>query len=323
MSGKGPGFIDEVEIFVEAGCGGKGCKSFHRLKNRKKKFPNGGDGGRGGHIIIKTDPNVYTLLEFKYKKHIKAEAGSCGGSNKKKGRDGKDYYIKVPPGTLIYNADNNLLLRDLTRPYQEVIIAKGGCGGLGNAKVKDLVPPEEGEKLHLYLELKLIAEVGLVGYPNAGKSSLISCISKAKPKIAAYPFTTKNPLLGIVEYKDTTFKVADIPGLIKGAHKGYGLGDRFLRHIERTKILTFIIDMAGVDGRLPWEDYYSLKNELRLYKESLTNKPFLVVANKMDLKEAKENLKRFKEITKEKVIEVSCKEKTGLDKLVREISKRI
>jgi GTPase len=312
-------FVDEAEIFVEAGRGGKGARSFHHARSRRKRHPNGGDGGRGGHVIIQTDHNIHTLLQFRHKKNIKARPGGNGGSNRKKGKDGKDEILRVPLGTLIYSKDNNLLLRDLKEPNDQVIIVKGGRGGLGNAKLKlkEVRPPEEGQSLHLYLELKLIAEVGLVGYPNAGKSSLVNAISKAKPKIAAYPFTTKAPVLGLVEDGDRIFKIADIPGLIKGAHSGSGLGDRFLRHIERTKILIFIIDMAGVDQRHPWDDYRSLREELELYSLKLKHKPYLVAANKMDLDEAKKNIVLFRKKTKEEPIEISCLEKTGLEELIK------
>jgi GTP-binding protein len=298
-------FVDEAEIYVEAGRGGQGCKSFQNIKGRGKKRPNGGDGGQGGHIIIRTDPDVYTLLHLRHKKHMKAEPGGNGGPNNKKGKDGLDSLVKVPPGTIIYSPDEHMLLRELDKPNEEVIVVKGGQGSRGNAKVKKIESPQPGQKRHLFLELKLIAEVGLIGYPNAGKSSLISVISKAKPKIAAYPFTTKVPVLGIVEYKDKDFKVADIPGLIEGAHEGSGLGDRFLRHIERTQILIFVIDVAAVDARVPFEDYKALRKEIRLYKQKLLDKPSLIVANKMDLPEAKNNLAKLTEEIDEEVIAIS------------------
>lgn len=316
-------FVDEARIVVEAGEGGRGCRSFHHARDRRKRHPDGGDGGRGGYVIIKADANIHSLGEFRYKKYIKAKPGGYGRSNKKKGKDGEKYILKVPYGTLIYNADNNLTIRDLTRDSEEVIIAKGGSGGRGNVKVPVAENGRAGEKIRLYLELKLIAEAGLVGYPNAGKSSLISCISCAKPKIAPYPFTTKSPVIGIVEYEDRIFKIADIPGLIEGAHQGTGLGDKFLRHIERTKILLFLIDMAGVDGRKPWDDFLSLKNELNLYKSKLLRKSYLIVANKMDLESFEENLKIFKGKIKEEVIEISCKEKQGLENLIEKIVEKL
>lgn len=316
-------FIDEAEIFVEAGNGGNGCRSFCHARDRKKRRPDGGDGGRGGHVVIGADNNLYTLKEFRYKKNIKAKGGVSGGSNNKKGKEAQDYLIKVPLGTLVYSADNGLLLRDLTDASCRVVIVNGGRGGRGNAKLPEAELGSVGEKLRLRLELKSMAEVGLVGWPNAGKSSLISSISKAKPKIAAYPFTTKSPVIGIVEYEDDIFKVADIPGLIEGAHKGTGLGDRFLRHIERTKLLLFLIDMAGVDGRLPWDDYLCLRKELGLYNQKLLENPHLVVANKMDLEASKKNLNEFKKRIKEDIVRISCKENKGLENLVYKIHERL
>jgi GTP-binding protein len=312
-------FIDEADINIQAGTGGSGCKSFRHTRDIKKRKPNGGDGGRGGHVIIKADPYIHTLREFSYKKNIKAPSGGHGGSNNKTGKDANDIVLSVPPGTLIINADNKLIVRDLTLVGEQVIVARGGRGGRGNARRSEAEPGKIGESIHLHLDLKLIADVGLVGFPNAGKSSLISCLSKAKPKVAAYPFTTKTPVLGIVEFDNREFKIADIPGLIEGAHKGSGLGDRFLRHIERTRILTFVIDMAGVDQRNPWDDFFSLKEELMLYNKELINKPYLILANKMDLPSAKDNLAVFKKKVKEQVIAVSCKEKTNLDKYLTEL----
>jgi len=314
-------FIDEADIYVHAGTGGSGCKSFRHTRDVKGRKPNGGNGGRGGHVIIKADPGIHTLREFNYKKNIKASRGGHGGSNNKTGRDGEDSYLFVPPGTLILNADNSLVVRDLTHINEEVIVARGGKGGRGNAKCTNAEPGKIGESIHLHFDLKLIADVGLVGFPNAGKSSLISCISKAKPKVAPYPFTTKAPVLGIVEFNDKEFKIADIPGLIKGAHAGSGLGDRFLRHIERTRILVFVIDLAGVDGRKPWDDFFSLKNELMLYNRELNDKPCIILANKIDLPLAKDNLKIFKSKIKEHFFVISCKDKTNIDELLAQIVK--
>jgi GTP-binding protein len=312
-------FIDEADIYVHAGTGGSGCKSFRHTRDVKKRKPNGGNGGRGGHVIIKADPGIHTLREFNYKKNIKASRGGHGGSNNKTGRDGQDTYLSVPPGTLIRNADNNLIVRDLTHADEEVIVARGGKGGRGNAKFPNAEPGKIGETIHLHLDLKLIAEVGLVGFPNAGKSSLISCISKAKPKVASYPFTTKVPVLGIAEFDEKEFKIADIPGLIEGAHAGSGLGDRFLRHIERTKILVFVIDLAGTDGRKPWDDFFSLKKELMLYNKELNNKPYLILANKIDLPIAKDNLEFFKKKIKDPFVIVSCKDKTNIDEVKKQM----
>ncbi|MCK5306167.1 MAG: Obg family GTPase CgtA [Candidatus Omnitrophica bacterium] len=312
-------FVDEAGVFIQAGSGGRGCKSFHHSRDVKKRRPDGGDGGRGGHIIIKADSGVHSLREFRYKRSIRAAVGGSGGSNNKAGRSGQDCVILVPPGTLIQDAENKLILKDLVKDGQEVVMARGGRGGRGNSKMPVPEEGKAGESFHLLLELKLIAEVGLVGYPNAGKSSLISCISKAKPKIAPYPFTTKAPVLGIVEYNDRLFKVADIPGLIEGAHQGTGLGDKFLRHIERTVILVFLIDMAGVDGRNPWDDFVSLREELGLYKPKLLKKPYLIAANKMDLAQSRKNLEVFSKKTKEIAVPISCKTGNNLDNLVENI----
>ena len=314
-------FIDEADINVQAGTGGSGCKSFRHTRDVKGRKPNGGNGGRGGHVIIKADSGIHTLREFNYKKNIKASRGGHGGSNNKTGRDGQETYLSVPPGTLVINADNNLVVRDLTHINEKVIVARGGKGGRGNAKCANAEPGKTGETIRLHLDLKLIAEVGLVGFPNAGKSSLISCISKAKPKVASYPFTTKTPVLGIAEFNEKEFKIADIPGLIEGAHAGSGLGDRFLRHIERTRILAFVIDLAGVDGRKPWDDFFSLKNELMLYNKELNDKPCIILANKIDLPLAKDNLKIFKDKVKEPFFVISCKDKTNIDELLMQIVK--
>jgi GTP-binding protein len=313
-------FIDEAEIYVQAGAGGNGCRSFRHTRDVKKRKPNGGNGGRGGHVLIKADSNIHTLKEFSFKKNIKAPNGSNGGSNNKTGADGKDTRLLVPLGTIISNQDNNLTIRDLRKDGEEVLVALGGRGGRGNGRSSDAEPGKPGESLRLHLDLKLIADVGLIGYPNAGKSSLISCLSKAKPKVAAYPFTTKSPVLGIVEYEGEEFKIADIPGLIEGAHKGSGLGDRFLRHIERTRALVFVIDLAGTDGRKPWDDFFSLKNELMLYNKDLLRKKYILLVNKIDLKEAQANLSEFKSRVNERFIEISCKERTNLDKALEKIS---
>jgi GTP-binding protein len=313
-------FIDEADIYVQAGTGGNGCRSFRHARDVKKRKPNGGNGGRGGHVVIKADSNIHTLKEFNFKKNIKAPKGSNGGSNNKTGSDGKDIYLLVPLGTIISNQDNNLTIRDLKEDGEEVLVARGGRGGRGNGNASDAQAGRPGEAFRLHFDLKLIADVGLIGYPNAGKSSLISCLSKAKPKVAAYPFTTKSPVLGIVEYEEEEFKIADIPGLIEGAHQGSGLGDRFLRHIERTKALVFVIDLAGTDGRNPWDDFFSLKNELMLYNKELLKKRYTVLVNKVDLQEAKSNLLEFKSRVKESFVEISCKEGINLDKALAKIS---
>jgi GTP-binding protein len=315
-------FVDEVTIYIQAGNGGKGCVSFYKDKFSRYRKPDGGNGGKGGDIIIKADYNIATLLDFQYRQHFEGQRGGLGGSNNKQGARGKDCVIKVPPGTLVYDNDTGLLIRDLTEAEEEVIVGRGGLGGQGNFSGRQPLPPQDGEKKKIKLELKLIADVGLVGYPNAGKSSLISKVSDAHPKIADYPFTTKFPHLGVVKLnKEHTLIVADIPGLIEGAHKGKGLGLKFLRHIERTKYLLHIIDMAGVDGRNPIEDYANLNFELKEYNHGLAEKPQVIVANKMDLPQAEVNLGEFRKKIKEKVLPISAKTGSGLAELISEVDK--
>jgi GTP-binding protein len=279
--------------------------------------------------VIIANENIHTLLDFQYRQHFKAHKGENGSSNNKNGKSGEDCVIEVPPGTIVKDFDSGLVLRDLKAAGDRFIVAKGGAGGRGNATKKPSTKGEPGQEKLLKLELKLIADCGLIGFPNAGKSSLISKISKAKPKIAPYPFTTKEPVLGIVEIDSSghgrarTFKVADIPGLIEGAHEGKGLGDKFLRHIERTRILIHMIDMAGVDQRDPAEDFRKLNNELEQYGAVLGNKAQLVVANKMDLPAAQLNLKKFKSAVKKDIIPISAMTGEGIEELKKAIVKEL
>ena len=282
-------FIDYAEIEVKAGNGGDGAVTFRREKYVPKGGPSGGNGGKGGDIIIQAQHNLSTLLDFKYKKQYKAGSGEPGGSSLKDGKNGKDVIIRVPVGTLIKDTETNIILFDLNENNKRIIVAKGGKGGKGNsnfATPTNQAPRfaedgKEGEEKRIALELKLIADVGLVGFPNAGKSTLISKISSAKPKIADYPFTTLEPNLGIVRYKDFhSFTVADIPGIIEGAHKGKGLGDKFLRHIERTKILLFLIEITSKNCQ---KDYDILLNELKSYSKKLAEKTKIVSLSKADL----------------------------------------
>jgi len=317
-------FVDTAKIHVKAGDGGKGCQSLYKDRYARYPFPNGWSGGNGGDVVIKVNENIHTLLDFQYRQHFKAKKGENGSSNNKKGKDGEDYIIEVPPGTIVKDFTAGITLRDLTRPGEEVLIAKGGEGGRGNASKKPATEGNPGEEKTLLLELKLIADCGIIGFPNAGKSTLISKISKAKPKIAPYPFTTKEPVLGIVEQRHGHFfKVADIPGLIEGAHQGKGLGDKFLRHIERTRLLIHIIDMAGVDGRDPVSDYESLNNELNQYGRHLEKRTQVVVANKMDIEGAKDNLRKFREKVKKDIFPVSALSGEGLKELVEAVSERL
>ncbi|MBP9854556.1 MAG: GTPase ObgE [Candidatus Omnitrophica bacterium] len=313
-------FVDEARIFVKGGDGGLGCESFYRDKFMRYPRPDGGNGGTGGNIIIIADKNIQTLLDFKYKQHYQGNKGGNASSKGKTGKTGADAMLKVPVGTIIRDLDNDLLIKDLKEDQQSVTVARGGTGGIGNQQKKvSATPPKPGEERTIGLELKLIADVGIVGFPNAGKSTLISNISKVKSKIANYPFTTKKPILGIVQTDDFSFVVADLPGIIEGAHKGKGLGDRFLRHAERTKILIHLIDMAGVDQRDPLDDYEKIEHELREYGGRLPFKTKLLVANKMDVPEAEKNLKRFKKKFPVEILSVSALENKGLKKLVDQI----
>ncbi len=311
------GFIDEAWIYVKAGDGWRGCRSFEKMRGKRYGRPTGGDGGSGGNIVLLADNNINTLIEFKYNKHFKAPSGGHGGSNNKAGEDGEDRILRVPPGTVIRDKATTLVLRDLREPGEKVIIAKGGAGGKGNSVRRDATPGESGEAKELYLELKLVADLGIIGYPNAGKSTLLSKITHARPKIANFPFTTKSPILGVARVGGFSFVVADIPGLIEGAHLGRGLGDRFLRHIERTRMLMHLIDMAGVDGRNPDDDFVKLNNELGQYSEGLRKKKQIIVANKMDMPEATKNLKHFKSASGKKIYKISALTGDGLEDLLK------
>jgi len=313
--------IDRAKIYVKAGNGGDGCTSFYRDRFVRKGKPNGGRGGRGGNIIFKVDKNIYTLLDFQHKRHFKAARGGHGSSNNKKGKNGSDLRIGVPPGTIIEDASAGFILRDLTKDAEEVVVAVGGVGGKGNTKDRDATSGAPGEEKNLVLELKFIADVGIIGYPNAGKSTLISRISSARSKIAGYHFTTKSPVLGIVKMGDRDLVFADMPGLIEDAHKGRGLGDEFLRHIERTKILLHMVDIAEVEERDAYLDYTSVNKELSLYGRHVAEKPQVLVCNKMDLPEAKKNLDVFKKKTDRKVFPVSAATGEGVKELLDEISK--
>lgn len=289
-------FIDQVKIYVKAGDGGNGMATFRREKYVPQGGPSGGDGGRGGNVVLKVSSNVNTLLDLRYRKHHRADNGENGGSSNKHGRDGQDRVILVPPGTIVYDDDTSQPLADLTDLEQEVTIAKGGRGGRGNARFATSTQQaptfaeqgEPGEERYLRLELKLLADVGLVGFPNAGKSTLLAHVSAARPKIADYPFTTLTPNLGVVQVDEHGFVMADIPGLIEGAHLGQGLGHEFLRHIERTRVILHVVDASGWDGRDPLADFHAINHELAQYAPELAERPQIVALNKMDLPEANE-----------------------------------
>lgn len=325
-------FVDEVVIKVVAGKGGDGCTSFRREKYIPNGGPNGGNGGKGSSIIFKVDEGLRTLLDLKYQKEIKGKKGENGKGSNMNGKNAEDIIIKVPIGTVIKDLDTNLIIGDLTKKNDEIIVASGGRGGRGNTAFKthsNTAPNfsengEPGDEKTLKIELKSLADVGLVGLPSVGKSTLLSKISAAKPKIASYHFTTLVPNLGVVKTKDNrSFVVADLPGLIEGAADGAGLGDKFLKHIERTKLIVHIIDMSGIEGRNPYEDYLTIRNELKSYSEKLANKEEIIVANKMDLPTSSENLKEFKEKIKSDIYEISGLTGEGLDNLLIKIADKL
>jgi GTPase len=284
-------FVDEVDIHIEAGSGGRGCLAFRREKRVPRGGPSGGDGGAGGSIYVVASPHTNTLINYRFHPEFAAERGEHGQGSNRTGHTGEDLELAVPIGTLVYEKDPLRLLADLAEEGQRVLVARGGRGGLGNARFatstnrapRKVQPGEPGEIKDLRLELKLLADVGLVGFPNAGKSTLISRISAARPKIADYPFTTLTPNLGVVGLSDDrSFVVADVPGLIEGAHRGLGLGHRFLRHLERTKVLVHVVDVSSASGRNPVEDLDTVRRELELFRPEFAGRPQLVAANKMD-----------------------------------------
>jgi GTPase len=331
-------FVDEVDIRVIAGSGGNGCLSFRREKFIPRGGPDGGDGGGGGSVFIVASPTKNTLVDFRFHPEFKAKRGQNGQGSNRTGQTSDDVEIRVPIGTLIFVKDpagEVQLLADLAEDGQRVMVAKGGRGGRGNARFvsstnrapRRTEPGEEGEEKHLRLQLKLIADVGLVGFPNAGKSTLISRISAAKPKIADYPFTTLVPNLGVVSLSDErSFVVADVPGLIKGAHEGHGLGHQFLRHIERTKVLVHLVDVSGSSGRDPIEDFDTILEELRLFDAAVAAKPQIVVGNKID---AVDDLARVKalarHVKKRKLpfLQISGVTGEGLDELLEAVWREI
>lgn len=317
-------FIDQAKVNVMAGKGGDGCNSFYRDLYTRYGIPDGGEGGKGGDVILKADENIATLLDFQYRRHFKAESGAHGSGKNQTGKSGKDCRILVPCGTLVYDKDKKYLLKDLKTAGEQIIICHGGKGGFGNKRASSARKGLPGEEKLINLELKLIADVGIIGYPNAGKSSLINCLCDTKSKVAAYEFTTKEPILGVVKAsRDKRIVIADIPGLIDGAHNGRGLGHKFLKHIERTKILIHLIDVSDEGKASPAVKYKKLIKELELYSKELIKKPQIVVANKMDLPAAKLNLKILKEQLNCDVIAVSCATQEGLDVLVKRIMKSL
>lgn len=319
-------FIDEVVIKVEAGNGGDGCLAFRREKYVAMGGPFGGNGGHGSNIIFKVDEGLHTLIDLRYMKTIKGKKGENGRGKNQNGAAADDVIIKVPQGTIVTDLGTGFIIADLKEKDDEVVVAYGGRGGRGNTAFKTQSNPapnfaengEPGEVKELKVELKLLADVGLVGMPSVGKSTIISCVSKAKPKIAAYHFTTLNPNLGVARTKDgRSFVIADLPGLIEGASLGEGLGDRFLKHIERTRVIAHVIDMSAFEGRDPYLDYVTINKELENFNKDILKKPEIIIANKMDLPSAKENLEKFKKkIGDKKIFEVSAMTNTGLEDVV-------
>ncbi len=323
-------FVDEAIITVQSGNGGRGCVSFRREKYIPRGGPDGGDGGNGGDVVLRVSSGMRTLYDFRHKKQFRAQNGQQGQGRQKTGRDGEDLVIRLPPGTLIWDAETGQIIADLIEAGQTFVAAKGGRGGQGNTRFKSAThraprfsqPGEPGQSRTLKLELKLIADVGIIGLPNAGKSTLISAISSASPKIGAYPFTTLTPNLGVVQAGSSQpFIVADIPGLIAGAHEGTGLGIRFLRHIERTGVLVHLVDASRVDQQSPLEDYRIVNAELVHYGRGLNEKPQIVVLNKMDLAGTAEGARAFESAVKDKsVLLISAVTGAGVDRLISHIS---
>ena len=316
-------FLDQAKIYVKAGDGGSGSASFRREKFVEFGGPDGGDGGSGGSIVFVAERNLNTLIDFRYQQHFKAEKGQDGKGKKKTGKSGKDLILKVPMGTQIFEEDNNTLVEDLTKSGQKIIIANGGKGGLGNVRFKSSIyrsprkktDGNKGESFWIWLQLKVIADIGIIGMPNSGKSSLLSVITSAKPKIANYPFTTINPNLGVANYDDKEITLADIPGLIEGANEGIGLGDKFLRHIERCKSILHLIDITE-DNLL--ENYSKIRKVLHKYGNKLAKKRELIVFNKVDMlndEEINKKIEIFRKKIKKKIFTISALKHKGLENI--------
>ncbi|MFT8321353.1 MAG: GTPase ObgE [Bacillus sp. (in: firmicutes)] len=327
-------FVDQVKIYVKGGDGGNGMVAFRREKYVPKGGPAGGDGGKGANVIFEVEEGLRTLMDFRYQRHFKAPRGEHGMSKNQHGRNSKDMIVKVPPGTIVSDAETKEVIADLTEHGQQAVIARGGRGGRGNSRFASPSNPapelsengEPGQEKEVVLELKVLADVGLVGFPSVGKSTLLSVVSAAKPKIADYHFTTIAPNLGMVETEDSrSFVMADLPGLIEGAHTGVGLGHQFLRHIERTRVIVHVIDMASIEGRDPYEDFITINKELQEYNMRLLERPQIIVANKMDMPDAEENLNTFKEQLTEDypIFPVSAVTRLGLRDLLFAIADKL
>jgi len=327
-------FVDQVKIYVKGGDGGNGMVAFRREKYVPNGGPAGGDGGKGASVVFEVNEGLRTLMDFRYKRHFKADRGEHGMSKGQHGRGSKDMIVKVPPGTVVMDAETKEVIADLVEHGQQSVIAKGGRGGRGNTRFATPSNPapeiaengEPGQERDVILELKLLADVGLVGFPSVGKSTLLSVVSSAKPKIAEYHFTTIVPNLGMVETEDgRSFVMADLPGLIEGASEGVGLGHQFLRHIERTRVIVHVIDMAATEGRDPFEDYLTINRELKEYNLRLTERPQIIVANKMDMPDAEENLEKFKEQLEEDypIFPISALSRKGLRELLFAVADKL
>ena len=323
-------FLDQAKIYIKAGNGGSGSSSFRREKYVEFGGPDGGDGGNGGSVILESERNLNTLIDFRYKQHFKAENGKAGSKKNKTGAGGKDLVLKIPVGTQIYEEDNNSLIYDFINNKEKFVVATGGQGGLGNTKFKSSTnraprrktDGKKGEEFWIWLQLKVIADIGIIGLPNAGKSSFLSKCTRAKPKIANYPFTTINPNLGVLGFNHKEIILADIPGLIEGSHKGIGLGDKFLRHIERCKTLIHLIDVSEKNLS---ENYLKVRSELSKYDKGILKKKELIIFNKIDLVEKdtlSEKLKDFKNKIKKNFETVSLITNTNLEKIKKEIYKK-
>lgn len=327
-------FVDQVKISLKAGDGGNGITAYRREKYVPFGGPAGGDGGKGASVIFEVDEGLRTLLDFRYQTHFKAKKGENGQSSNMHGRNAEDLVLKVPPGTIVKSVETEKVLADLVEDGQRAVVAKGGRGGRGNSRFATPRNPapdfsengEPGEEIDVTLELKLLADVGLVGFPSVGKSTLLSIVSKAKPKIGAYHFTTIKPNLGVVSTPDNrSFVMADLPGLIEGASDGVGLGHQFLRHVERTKVIVHMIDMSGSEGRDPIDDYHVINKELVAYKQRLEDRPQIIVANKMDMPDAEDNLELFKEETGDDhiIIPLSAVSRDNIDQLLYTIADQL
>ncbi|ABS33680.1 GTPase ObgE [Clostridium botulinum] len=327
-------FIDTAKIFVKSGKGGDGSISFRREKYIAFGGPDGGDGGKGGNVVLVVDPNMTTLLDFTYKRKYKAEPGGNGAGSKCFGKNGKDLHIKVPMGTIVKDAETDKIMADLSKPEDSYVVAKGGRGGKGNCRfttptrqAPDFAEPGMPEEERwIKLELKLLADVGLIGFPNVGKSTLLSVVSKARPKIANYHFTTLKPNLGVVSIEGVNnFVIADIPGIIEGASEGVGLGLDFLRHVERTRVLIHVIDISSVEGRDPYDDFLKINEELKRYSVKLYDRPQIIAANKSDMLFDEEKFEEFKTKVEKhgynKVFKISAATKQGVDDLMKEAAR--